>query len=96
VEVKMKVYLKSVADEGDCLPGEAFLHCIDYLGEKHMGFFDREFIKHKMLQVSIWNWIMSGEEPSSDIVEVVPRGGKFIKSCNVLRVYRKQLAFVEG
>ncbi len=91
----MKVYLKSVADEGDCLPGEAFLHCIDYLGEKHPGFFDREFVKNRMLQVSIWNRIMCGEKPAKDIVEVVPQGGKFIKSCNILRVYRKQLAFVE-
>jgi len=91
----MKVYLKSVADEGDCLPGEAFLHCIDYLGEKHPGFFDRAFVKHRMLEVSIWNLIMCGDNPSRDIVEVVPQGGQFINRGNILRVYRKQLFFVK-
>ena len=91
----MKVYLKSVSDEGNFLNGEVFLYCIDYLGEKHIGFFDRAFVKHKMLRVSIWDLVMSGENPAKDIMEVIPHGGKFIKKHNILRVYRRQLAFFE-
>jgi len=91
----MKVYLKSIADEGDSLPGEAVLECIDYLGEKHPGFFDRAFVKHKMLEVSIWNLIMPGEKPAKDIMEVVPQEGKLVKGGKILRVFRKQLKFVE-
>lgn len=89
----MKVYLKSIADEGDHLPGEAFLHCIDYLGEKHTGLFDRASVKKSMLRVIFWNRIMRGETRSKDIIEIVPQGGKFIKKHNILRVYRRQLAF---
>jgi len=91
----MKVYLKSIADEGDCMPGEAVLECIDCLGEKHLGLFDREFVKNRMLQVSIWGWIKCSEKDSKDIMEVVPQGGQFVNKGNMLRVYRRQLAFVE-
>ena len=91
----MKVYLKSVADEGDCLPGEAVLTVTDYLGEKHPGLFNREFVKNRMLQVSVWNWIKCSEKDSKDIVEVVLQGGEFVNRGNILRVYRRQLEFVK-
>jgi hypothetical protein len=91
----MKVYLKSVADEGDCLPGEAVLECIDCLGEKHPGLFGRDFMRQGMLEVSIWNLIMCGDNPAKDIVEIVPQGGQFINRGNILRVYRRQLQFID-
>ena len=89
----MKVYLKSISDEGDCFTGEAILECFDYLGEKHFGLFDRDYIKRSMLEVALYNVIMSGDNPSKDIVEVVPQGGQFVARGNKLRVFRNQLAF---
>jgi hypothetical protein len=92
---QFKIYLKDVIEESDGFPGEKILQCIDYKGEKHAGFFQKDYLKNGMLEVCIWNSIMCANNPYKDIIEVVPQGGEFINHGNLIPVYRSQLYFEE-